>query len=101
MKKSSANTIDAYFKRKNVETQTSNEPSNPPVEIDQSNSEKRSAKSLRVEINEGFDINSLERDPGLRPQIWEYPIEKLSLKSPSNKRLSSYLSLIYFIVLCK
>ena len=76
MKKSSANTIDAYFKRKNVETQTSNEPSNPPVEIDQSNSEKRSAKSLRVEINEGFDINSLERDLGLRSQIWKYSIEK-------------------------
>ena len=67
MKKSS--TIDAYFKRKNVEIQTSNEPSNPSVEIDQSNSEKRPTKSLRVEIKEGFDINSLERDPRLRPKI--------------------------------
>ena len=67
MKKPS--TIDAYFKRKNVETQTSNEPSNPYKKIDQSNSKKYSTKSLRVEINEEFDVNSLERDPGLQTQI--------------------------------
>ena len=69
-------TIDAFFKRKNVEIPTSNESSNPSLDIDPLNSENRAAKSLRVEIKEDFDIKSLERDLGLRPQIWEYPIEK-------------------------
>ena len=67
-------TIDAFFKRKNIET-TSNEPSNLSNEPPES-SEKQPEKSLRVEIKEDFDINSLERDPGLRQQIWEYPFEK-------------------------
>nr|KYP63911.1 hypothetical protein KK1_018498 [Cajanus cajan] len=31
---------------------------------------------MRVTIEEEFDINSLKCDLGLRPQIWEYPIEK-------------------------
>ncbi|XP_042400838.1 uncharacterized protein LOC121990842 [Zingiber officinale] len=67
-------TIDAFFKRKNDEIRASQ--SNPTTNIDHLNFESRPAKSLRVEINERFDIQSLERDPGLRPHIWEYPIEK-------------------------
>ena len=43
-------TIDAFFKRKNVEIQTSAEPSNISLEIDQLNSKNRPKKSLRVEI---------------------------------------------------
>ncbi|XP_073121559.1 uncharacterized protein [Henckelia pumila] len=67
-------TIDAFFKRKNDEIQASQ--SNITTDIDHLNFESRPAKSLRVEINERFDIQSLVRDQGLRPQIWEYPIEK-------------------------
>ncbi|KAL9678519.1 hypothetical protein QQ045_016363 [Rhodiola kirilowii] len=29
-----------------------------------------------LEIVDEFDINKLERNPGLRPQIWKYPIGK-------------------------
>ncbi|XP_060965214.1 uncharacterized protein LOC133034190 [Cannabis sativa] len=69
-------TIDTFFKRKNSEASTSNVSSISPVDIDHVNFENRSAKSLRLDIKEGFDINSLERDPGICPPIWEYPPEK-------------------------
>ncbi|XP_019160895.1 PREDICTED: uncharacterized protein LOC109157442 [Ipomoea nil] len=36
----------------------------------------RPEKAQRVEINEKFDIQALERDPGLRLPIWKCPIEK-------------------------
>ncbi|XP_042414073.1 uncharacterized protein LOC122002799 [Zingiber officinale] len=72
MKKSQ--TIDAFFKRKNDEIRASQ--SNITTNIDHLNFESRLAKSLGVEINKRFDIQSLERDLGLRPHIWEYPIEK-------------------------
>ncbi|XP_060968719.1 uncharacterized protein LOC133036221 [Cannabis sativa] len=76
MKKST--TIDTFFKRKNVEVSTSDVSSNPSVsvDVDHENSKNRPIKSLRLDIKEGFDINSLERDPGIRPPIWEYPPEK-------------------------
>ncbi|KAM6540555.1 hypothetical protein CsatB_005002 [Cannabis sativa] len=69
-------TIDTFFKRKNSEASTSNVSSISPVDIDHVNFENRSAKSLRLDIKEGFDINSLVRDLGIRPPIWEYPPEK-------------------------
>ncbi|KAM6553414.1 hypothetical protein CsatB_014176 [Cannabis sativa] len=74
MKKST--TIDAFFKRKNVEVSTSDVSSNLSVDVDHQNSKNRPTKSLRLDIKEGFDINLLERDPGIRPLIWEYPPEK-------------------------
>ncbi|XP_060972576.1 uncharacterized protein LOC115696806 [Cannabis sativa] len=74
MKKST--TIDTFFKRKNVEVSTSKVSSNPSVDVDHNNSKNRPTKSLRLDIKEGFDINSLERDPGIRLPIWEYPPEK-------------------------
>ncbi|XP_060974109.1 uncharacterized protein LOC133039273 [Cannabis sativa] len=74
MKKST--TIDAFFKRKNVEVSTSDVSSNLSVDVDHENSKNRPTKSLRLDIKEGFDINLLERDPGIRPLIWEYPPEK-------------------------
>ncbi|XP_060972539.1 uncharacterized protein LOC133038413 [Cannabis sativa] len=74
MKKPS--TIDAFFKRKSTEVPISNDSSNQPADLDNLHPEYRIEKSVKIQIIEGFDINSLERDPGLRPQIWEYPIEK-------------------------
>ena len=67
-------TIDAFFKRKNAENLKSSEESHSSIDPDPLNSESRPTKSARVEIKIGFDINLLERDPGLRLQIWEYPI---------------------------
>ncbi|KAL9659544.1 hypothetical protein QQ045_024351 [Rhodiola kirilowii] len=44
---------------------------------DTSDSEEHHAPKLRrLEIDADFDINKLERDPGLRPQIWKYPSDK-------------------------
>jgi hypothetical protein len=74
MKKST--TIDTFFKRKNVEVSTSDVSSNLSVDVDHQNSKNHPTKSLRLDIKEGFDINLLERDPGIRPLIWEYPPEK-------------------------
>ncbi|XP_073119743.1 uncharacterized protein [Henckelia pumila] len=66
-------TIDSFFK-KNDEIRISQ--SNPSIDINHLNSDGRPAKSLRIECNDRFDVQSIERDPGLRPRIWEYPIEK-------------------------
>ncbi|XP_060959259.1 uncharacterized protein LOC115723776 [Cannabis sativa] len=79
MKKSTR--IDAFFKRKNVEVSTSDVSSNLSVDVDHKNSKNRPTKSLRLDNKEGFDINLLERDPGIRPLIWEYLLEKRSESS--------------------
>ena len=65
---------DGFFKRKNpqnLEADASLLASNVEIPI----SEDRPTKSQRTEINE-VDISSLERDPGLRPQIWDYDINQ-------------------------
>nr|KYP50112.1 Zinc finger MYM-type protein 1 [Cajanus cajan] len=69
--------IDSFFKRKTCDkdeknaTSTSSElekfPKNPRIE----ENDKQLSKVPRVTYNE-FE-NSLERDPGKRPQIWQYP----------------------------
>ena len=69
--------IHAFFKRKitesSVSTQEQESISNSkPHEP----SEDRPAKSLRVEANATFDINSLEYYPGLRRQICEYVVDQ-------------------------
>ncbi|KAJ8762728.1 hypothetical protein K2173_012220 [Erythroxylum novogranatense] len=69
--------IHAFFKRKIKEssdaTQEQESISNyKPFEP----SEDRPTKALRVEANVTFDINSLERDPGLRRQICEYVVDQ-------------------------
>nr|GMD66052.1 zinc finger MYM-type protein 1-like [Ipomoea batatas] len=66
--------IDLFFKRKNSEDSTSQV--NPSASIEPLNFESRPEKSQRVEINEKFDIQALERDPGLRLPIWKCPIDK-------------------------
>ena len=76
-------TLDAFFKRKNIDISESNPPTNQ-VNV---NTEVPPSKSSRLEskdhpshfeklVVEEFDINSRERDPGLRTQIWEYPVNK-------------------------
>nr|GME10607.1 zinc finger MYM-type protein 1-like [Ipomoea batatas]GME10639.1 zinc finger MYM-type protein 1-like [Ipomoea batatas] len=66
--------IDLFFKRKNSEDSTSQV--NPFASIEPLNSESRPEKAQRVEINEKFDTQALERDPGLRLPIWKCPIDK-------------------------
>ncbi|XP_019183943.1 PREDICTED: zinc finger MYM-type protein 1-like [Ipomoea nil] len=66
--------IDTFFKRKNSEDSSSQV--NPSTSVDQLNSESRPGKSQRIEINEKFDIQALERDPGLRLPIWMCPVDK-------------------------
>ncbi|XP_074339774.1 uncharacterized protein LOC141677662 [Apium graveolens] len=75
-------TIDSFFKTKNVETsqthsvpQSVDQGSNVPDNSYNLNSQSQPRKSPRIDKNEN-DINSIERDPGLRRQIWDYPIEK-------------------------
>lgn len=71
-------TIERFFKRKNSEpevnnqeTQASNSPlnSNTPIAV---TVESQSRKSPKIETC----VNSLKREPGLRPPIWDYPVDK-------------------------
>ncbi|KAL7116926.1 hypothetical protein ACP275_03G037400 [Erythranthe tilingii] len=72
------NTIHAFFQSNKKESSTSNvdsssldheqecpEPAITPV-----------ITAVGVMLNQEFDINSLEHDPGKIPQIWMYPVEK-------------------------
>ncbi|GAV85285.1 Dimer_Tnp_hAT domain-containing protein [Cephalotus follicularis] len=66
-------TIDSFFKKKNIGT---SESSTPPLVSDSTSVlEQRPHKSLRIETKEVF-ATSLERDPGLRPLMWDYPINQ-------------------------
>ncbi|GMJ07701.1 hypothetical protein HRI_004439300 [Hibiscus trionum] len=69
-----ASTIDAFFKRKNVETSCSTEQSNTCTNLNPLSSDDNLTKVRRTDVSEGFDISLLERDPGLRKQIWQYPV---------------------------
>uniref|UniRef100_A0A2N9IDZ8 DUF4371 domain-containing protein n=1 Tax=Fagus sylvatica TaxID=28930 RepID=A0A2N9IDZ8_FAGSY len=65
-------TIDAFFKKKDVSHSEVNTPP-PATNIDTSIPEERPSKCPRIQPKE-IDTTSLERDPGLRPQICEFPI---------------------------
>jgi hypothetical protein len=69
------NTILDFFKRKNAQSSNANvsDASSPTSDIIVS--ENSSKKSRRVDVNE-FDISSLEFDPRLRRQIWEYNVNQ-------------------------
>ena len=41
--------------------------SSSSIDVDSLNIDNRPTKSQKVEMKEGFDINSLQRDLGLRP----------------------------------
>ncbi|OIV97197.1 hypothetical protein TanjilG_28948 [Lupinus angustifolius] len=73
--------IDSYFKRK--PSDKDNEDDIASISLPQQNSsfgqvvqpDQQPSKVQKVSIGE-HDINSLERDPGKRPQIWEYPVNQ-------------------------
>ncbi|KAL6543005.1 hypothetical protein OROHE_010525 [Orobanche hederae] len=73
-------TIESFFKRKAVENSESSERdsghSNPTIPNCSNSDSTNPSSSRKIARIESFDINSLERDPGLRPQIWDYPVEK-------------------------
>ncbi|XP_059441896.1 uncharacterized protein LOC132174221 [Corylus avellana] len=69
-------TIDAFFKEKDADSNSkmSSSTSNPQTLAP----EQRPSKMPRIEsqVVESFDISTLQYDPGLRPQIWECPINQ-------------------------
>jgi hypothetical protein len=69
-------TIDAFFKKNDVDSNSkmSSSTSNPQTLAP----EQCPSKMPRIEYQEveSFDISTLQRDPGLRPQIWEYPVNQ-------------------------
>ena len=67
-------TINASFKRKNVENLKSSEELHSSIDPNSLNYKSSPTKSVRVEIKTRFDINLLERDPRLHLQIWEYHV---------------------------
>lgn len=69
------NTILDFFKRKNAQRSNANVSDTSSPTSDIIVSENSSKKSRRVDVNE-FDISSLEFDPGLRRQIWEYNVNQ-------------------------
>jgi hypothetical protein len=72
---SKPNTILDFFKRKNAHSSNANvgDASSPTSDIIVF--ENSSKKSRKFDVNE-FDISSLEFDPGLRRQIWEYNVNQ-------------------------
>ena len=80
-------TIESFFKRKiqHLEVHTTSSISDaetsipthqvPIIEACNLESQPRPSKSPKVGSKE-FDISYLERDPGLRPQIWEYTVDQ-------------------------
>ncbi|TYI13908.1 hypothetical protein ES332_A08G090900v1 [Gossypium tomentosum] len=70
-------TIDSFFKKKSTETTQS--PSEAfQIEVPHSsfvplNSDTRPSKIPRVE-DDALDLSNLEREPGLRKKIYEYPV---------------------------
>jgi hypothetical protein len=69
-------TIHAFFKK--------NDDSNSKMSFSASNSQTLALEQEREQeqhhskmpIIESIDISTLQRDPGLRPQIWEYPVNQ-------------------------
>ncbi|XP_059435181.1 uncharacterized protein LOC132168112 [Corylus avellana] len=90
-------TIDSFFKRKEVDILKSNTPlefnaetSNPnehhlksprvedeehPFESPIAETQEIHFKSSKLNVNE-VDVSSIERDPGLRPPMWDYPVNR-------------------------
>ena len=68
-------TIVDFFKRKNTQSLEANvsDISSPTSDI--LISKNSSTKFWKVDVNE-IDISSLERDLGLRPQIWDYDVNQ-------------------------
>jgi hypothetical protein len=72
---SKQSTLHAFLKRKSPESVPETLPlSNSDIETPHIENPPTSARVV-FDDNE-IDIASLERDPGLRPNIWDYPIDK-------------------------
>lgn len=70
-------TLDAFFKRKDSsESPTSLTPCQINVEHSTLAQEQRPPKSPRIESRKDDNLNSLQRDPGLRQQIWNYLVNE-------------------------
>ena len=70
-----SSTIDGFFKRKNPTNLDADGPS-PTSNVETPIAENHPTKLQRTEINNDGDIGSLEHDPGLRHQIWEYDVNQ-------------------------
>ncbi|GAV77981.1 LOW QUALITY PROTEIN: hypothetical protein CFOL_v3_21449, partial [Cephalotus follicularis] len=72
-------TIDFFFKKKDVcNSETTIPPLMPNIDASIPKvSEQRPHKYSRIKPKEVY-TTSLVRDPGLRPLIWDYPINQLS-----------------------
>ena len=89
-------TLHSFF-RKN--TESSNETSADTFGHSQPEIERVESQSQRFENNQEFDMNSLERDPGVRRQICSYPVnehDKIRLSyimlGPCQPKLAEYPS---------
>ncbi|OMO56408.1 Zinc finger MYM-type protein [Corchorus olitorius] len=69
-------TIDVFFKRKSSDNCDLSHPVNDDSPSVEANTSKYPRLETKDHSNHSFDINNLERDPGLRPQIWEYPVNQ-------------------------
>jgi hypothetical protein len=67
--------IDAFFKKKDANP---NSKMSSSTSIPQASAPKqRPSKMLKIEYQiESVDISTIQRDPGLRPQISEYPVNQ-------------------------
>ena len=67
-------TIDVFFKRKSID-KVENSMSSKLIQNEQhltEEAEEHHSKLQKIGSKE-VDVNALESDPGLCPQIWEYP----------------------------
>ena len=72
-------TIEVFFKKpssQNLATNTSTQFSSEEIQ-NTPNEESLLAKRPRIESDsDRVDLKSLPRDPGLRPQIWDYSMDQ-------------------------
>jgi hypothetical protein len=67
--------IDAFFKKKDADPNF--KMSSSTSNLQASTLEQRPSKMLRIESQiESVDISTIQHDPGLRPQISEYPVNQ-------------------------
>ena len=77
---SKSKTIDAFFlkKKKKKEKKKKDVESNSKMSSSISNPQTLTLEQRpsKMPIIESVDISTIQHDPGLRPQIWEYPINQ-------------------------
>ena len=95
MGKATQRKIDFVLKRKRDETTTATNDPLPLLELEQQQQNHAEGRTDEPVIFRGVEF--LQRDPGLRPQIWEYPPEQRDsvrraymLLGPMQPRLTTY-----------